>query len=280
MKTLTSLRRHLGWHIFVPLTLVVLAIFALVHIQRARRAAPWREIQLSGVLRVATDASYPPFEFTTESGEIVGLDIDLAAALAQRWNVKLKVFNIHFDGLYDALRADKCDLVISALPYDPLMTRDVCYSQPYFVSGQVLLTRSGVLSNAEPETLRGKRIAVEIGSEAHMLARQLERDYELGLQLAVCLTPEEGIEQLRQGQVDGLICDRIAAASYLSANHDLILLEPPLTHDPFVIATSIDSCALIEHVNEALSEWQTTGQLDAWIARWLRSAYKRATPAQ
>ena len=84
------------------------------------------------------DASFPPFEVVDGDGRFVGFDVDLATALAERWGVGVRFVDVHFDGLYDALQADKFDLIISALPYDRTMTRDVAYSVSYYDAGELL----------------------------------------------------------------------------------------------------------------------------------------------
>ena len=103
----------------------------------------FERILASGVLRVGMDASYPPFETENADGTCAGYDVDLARALAARWGVRAEFVNVHLDGLYDALRAGKCDVIISAIPYDRTMTRDVLYSTAYLNAGLVLVVREG-----------------------------------------------------------------------------------------------------------------------------------------
>src|SRR5690348_3842448 len=76
----------------------------------------WDRIQASGVLRVGTDATYPPFE-SIENGQYVGYDMDLARALAAGLGVRAEFVNLSLDGQYDALAQDKVDVLISALPF-------------------------------------------------------------------------------------------------------------------------------------------------------------------
>ena len=89
----------------------------------------WQRVQLSGVLRVGLDASYPPFEYIDgETGEIVGYDVDLARLIGKELGVEVELINAGFDGLYPALKMGRFDCVISGFPYDPLLTRDVGFS--------------------------------------------------------------------------------------------------------------------------------------------------------
>ena len=219
----------------------------------------WERIQRTGVLRVGMDASYPPFEWLDKSGRFRGVDVELARALAERWGVEVQFINIHFDGLYDALKTAKCDLIISALPYDRTMTKDVLYSQSYFNAGQVLLVRVDGPNIRTPEDLDGRVVGVELGAEAHQLARLLQREKDL--QILVRREPEDVLALLLQAKVAAIICDRVTACEYLQQHRELRLVEPPLTDAPYVIAVPLGSFVLLEQVNLALSEWRANGFL-------------------
>lgn len=233
-----------------------------------RRDETWARIQREGVLRVGMDASYPPFEVVDGEGRFRGYDVDLAGELARRWGVRAEFVNVHFDGLYDALKTGKFDLVISALPYDRTMTRDVLYSLSYFNGGQVLLARREDMRLQELSDLEGKRVSVELGAQAHQLVRQLSRDEGLRIDVVPQRDPEQVVGLLLGSQVDALVCDRLTAHGYLSRGHDLRLAGLPLTDEPYVIAARRESRVLLEQVNAALREWHENGLLEDLQRRW------------
>ena len=228
----------------------------------------WTRIQHDALLRVGTDASYPPFELVDEQGEYAGYDIDLAYYLADRWSVEVQFVNISFDGLYDALLAGKCDLIISALPYDRTKTRDVGYSQTYFDAGQVLVASSEDTSIQGVEDLNGKRVAVELGAEGHQLARQLARDKGLNIEVEPLQETLEVFEALRAGEADALIVDKVTALQYQGSGYPIRLVGEPLTSDPYVIAVPEEAPLTLEAVDEALTEWRTDGVLDDLTQHW------------
>jgi len=131
------------------------------------------EIKRRGVLRVGLDAGFPPFELLDEAGQVVGLDADIARAVAADLGVDVEFANIGFDGLTDALKVGRVDAVISGLAIDPLLTRDVAYSSPYFNAGQVLITTRAEVQSLDD--LAGQTVAVEWGSMADMEARRLRK---------------------------------------------------------------------------------------------------------
>ena len=254
---------------------VVLCLLVLGWLVR-RAVAPafgvdetWARVKREGTLRVGMDASYPPFENIDDGGGFTGLDVDLAFALADRWSATPRFVNVHFDGLYDALRAEKFDLIISALPYDRTLTRDVLYSRSYFNAGQVLLVQIVDESVGGVDDLEGKRIAVELGAEGHQLARQLARDRGWALEILPVRESEQAVRLVTLGEADALICDRVAAYGYLGRHPELRIAGDPLTDEPYVIATRLSAVTLMGEINAALEAWGVDGTLDMIKSRWL-----------
>jgi ABC-type amino acid transport substrate-binding protein len=230
----------------------------------------WARIGREGVLRVGMDASYPPFELADDAGRFSGYDVDLAGELARRWGVTPVFVNIHFDGLYDALRTEKVDLIVSALPYDRTLTRDVLYSSSYFNAGQVLVA-SAESDIAAAADLAGRRVVVELGAEAHQLARRLVRDDGLEIEILPCREAEELPALLAVGGADAAICDRVTAEGFLAADETLRIVGVPLSDEPYVIAARYGDRRLMAEVEATLAAWRVDGQLAAWEARWFRA---------
>ena len=228
----------------------------------------WNRIQREGIMRVGLDASWPPFEYVDEDGQIVGFDVDLARELGRHLGIEVAFVNIGFDGLYDALKSGKCDAIISALPYDPMMTKDVAYSPSYFNAGQVLVVRSDEREIEGEGDLGGKRVGVEWGSTADMEARRLAKRSE-GMELALYRTPEEALRALKDGEVKAAIADAVSASSFIKAEGGVKIVGEPLTDEPYVVAVRPQSYMLLQAINEALVEIKEGGTLARLRERWL-----------
>ena len=261
--------RGLAWAALALGLLILMALALRMVSGVLRRDEVWARIQRDKVLRVGMDASFPPFETVDAEGRFSGLDVDLATELGRRWGVEVRFVNVSFDGLYDALKMDKFDLIISALPYDRTQTRDLLYSPSYFNAGQVLLARGDDLRLRSFDDLEGKTVAVELGSEAHQLVRRLARDKGMHLEILAEREPEQTVALLRQGKADALVCDRVTAYAYMRNADDLRLVGPPLTDEPYVIAARADAPILMEQVTRALEEWRANGLLDELLRKWL-----------
>jgi ABC-type amino acid transport substrate-binding protein len=224
-------------------------------------------VQSGRALRVGLDASFPPFESLDGTGAVVGFDADLARAIAARLGVEAAFVNVGFDGLYDALLADRIDVVISGLPYDARRTQDVIYSPPYFNAGQVLVARAGDTALSESRSLAGRTVAVEWGSQADMEARRLKQTVD-GMAILSRPTAQDALQALAAGQAGAAIADGVSARQFMRANDGQVRMVETLTDEPYVIASRARSRRLAEAVNQALLDLRQSGELDKLLARW------------
>jgi len=223
------------------------------------------EIKRRGTLRVGLDASFPPFESFNAAGQIVGLDVDLAQAVAADLGVTLEPVNIGFDGLYDALLARRADLVISGLPYDARWTKDVAYTRNYFNAGQVLLIPAGSAAIKTRADLPGHTLAIEWGSQADMEARRLTKELP-NLTLVRRPTAAEAVTALLNGQADAAIVDGVTA---VAAEPRGAKIAAHLTDEWYAAAVHIQSRDLLEAVNRTFARLEDSGELAKLQARWL-----------
>ncbi|MCB9076137.1 MAG: amino acid ABC transporter substrate-binding protein [Anaerolineaceae bacterium] len=225
------------------------------------------EIRQRGTLRVGLDASFPPFETIDEQGQIIGLDVDIARAVAADLGVELELVNIGFDGLYDALLARRADLVISGLPYDPRWTQDVAYTRNYFNAGQVLVAPADETMIDGPDDIAGRTVAVEWGSQADMEGRRLEKEIA-DVTLQRYPSAAEALDAVLNRQVDVAIVDGVSAVAAASRG-----LRPVtyLTDEWYAAAVHIDSRELWDAVNQTLTRLDESGEMAKMQAKWLEN---------
>ena len=222
-------------------------------------------VQATGELRVGLDASFPPFESLDANGNIVGFDPDLARAIAGKLGAEPVFVNIGFDGLYDALLADRVDVIISGLPYDPRWTEDVAYTRNYFNAGQILVTLASESKINAVEDVAGHTVAVEWGSQADMEARRLEQTLA-SVTLLRRSTADEAIEALYSGEADAAVVDAVSGTSAFPRGLKIVAY---LTDEWYAAAVHIESRELLEAVNQSLVRLEESGEMAKMQARWL-----------
>lgn len=245
----------MNYKFWVAVALLILAgVVARTVILNIQGQSGLADIQRRGILRVGLDASFPPFEMLDEQGQVIGFDAEIARQIGRDLGVTVEFRNIGFDGLYDAVRSDQVDLIISGLPIDPYLTEDVAYSVPYFNAGQVLVTTQAEIQSLED--LAGQTVAVEWGSMADMEARQLQKTLP-DLVISPQPDPQTAL------QFESAIVDSITGLT--APNHRLVTY---LTNDWYAAAVALDNRALLDEVNETLTHLIESGQLQEMQAHW------------
>jgi ABC-type amino acid transport substrate-binding protein len=241
----------------------------------ARTDPTWEHVQRQGVVRVCMDAAYAPFEVQDSTGRFAGYDVDLAEELAARWGVGAEFVNVHFDGLYDALLAGKCDVLLSALPYDENMTEDVLFSPSYFNAGLLLAVPEGEARIRSVNGLAGKRVSVEIGASAHLEARRLQEQARIPLEIVPLPTAREAIQAVLDGEVVAAIADSVSVYEFAADRGGIRYLERFLTDDQYVIAMRPDSGYLWKRIADELARMHQDGFLDQLQEAWFSQTLPR-----
>jgi len=229
----------------------------------------WLQIQEAHLLRVCTDPSWPPFEFIDRgTGQVMGFDIELAHLLAPRLapGIQAQIVTVGFDSLYDALLAGRCDIVLSALPYEPMRTQDVVYSVAYFNAGLVLVTHEQTTSITKLTDLEGQVVGVEWGFVPQGDSQR--KLFFQGLGMRRYDTAEETLKALQSGEIDVAIVDRVAALAFLRDCEDLEIAGEPITDVNYVVPVRPDSFRLLNEINRVLLEMREDGTLEDLQASW------------
>jgi polar amino acid transport system substrate-binding protein len=241
-------------------------IFTHYRPARPQPLPPPVELFPAGELRVGIDASFPPFGvFNGEDFD--GLDADIARELGRRLGLPVRFVNLGYDGLYDALRVDQVDVVISALLVDPLRLGDVHYSVPYFNAGLVLVSAEGSPFDSMA-TLPGHAVAVQFGSlgdaEARRWLRRVQpfevRPYELS---------EYALDAVRLGMADAALVDAITARLYLRQHPQWRAQTTYILDNYFAAATRRDQGRKWLAINDTLGMMIEEGVIARLVAKWL-----------
>ena len=218
----------------------------------------WEKIQHEKQLVVAIDPSYPPFAGYGDPVP-VGIDADLAQAIADEWGVEVHFSWQGYDGLYDSLLLRHVDLIISAIRPDPLRSDMIYYTQPYLDAGQVFV---GVVNVPQTfmELAQDDVVAVEVASDGAIAAQQYHLEHVIETQSSA-----EAIQLMLDGNADYALVDRISVGEF--ANQ--VVISEPLVSDLYAIAIRRENWRLARNVEETLIKLKNNGTLDKIIATWI-----------
>jgi len=252
---------------------VVLASAALLPASAAAQDSPVLDrIVESSTLRVGMSGNQPPFNMKARDGHLIGLEVDLANALAAAMKANLEIVEKPFGDLIPALEKGEVDLVLSGMTITADRSRSVSFVGPYVVSGKSILTKSSTLaavdSAGELNESDIRLVALRNSTSEDFVRRNLPQ-----AQLTTVGTYDEAIEMIRAGTTGALVADMpICLITLLRyPNEGFATLSQPLTLEPIGIAVPANDPQLLNLVRNYVTALEGLGVLDALRVQWLEN---------
>lgn len=247
--------------------------------QDAQQGAVMQKIKQSGKLVVGTASGYPPYEFIDASkGDktVIGIDMELAKAVADKLGVKLEIQDMNFQSLLSSLTAGKVDLAISGINPTDERRKTMDFSDVYLPTEQMILIRKADADKYKSlEDFYGKNIAVQKSTTQEILANAEIKDAKI---VGLAHVPEAVLE-LKHGKADGVVVEGICGKQYLVYNDDLMFAEG--VH--FKNGTKDSAAALqkgnedlLKVVNEAIKENTENGNFKKWEEEYIQKSVANA----
>jgi His/Glu/Gln/Arg/opine family amino acid ABC transporter permease subunit len=221
----------------------------------------------SGVLRVGTEGTYSPFSYhDPSSGQLVGYDVDVARAVADKLGVGVEFVETPWDSIFAALEANRFDLVANQVTITPARQSKYDMSAPYSVGEGVIVTRADDNSITSLADLAGRTAAQSMTSNWAQVARAA------GAKVEAVEGFTQAIKLLNQGRVDAVVNDSIAVYAYLAQTGDTSVKISAQTGEKSEqgFAARKNSGSLGD-VNRALAELRADGTLAAISQRYLKA---------
>lgn len=219
-----------------------------------------------GVIRIATDTSYPPYSQDI-GGELIGIDIAIGKALGQEIGLPVQFVPLGIDALYDALKNDRVDLIISALQPEDIMRSEVRYTNPYINDGLMMVSPADAPINDWSEVANGA-IAYEFGAYSDEVIRAWSRRVRSFDKMPYEL-PEYALDALRLGIADVALVDMTTLGLYKADYPDWDVHILPVTFKPYVIAVRMDREKSFIATNDALDRLLDNGDIARIIDEWM-----------
>ena len=219
-------------------------------------------------LRVVTDATFPPMEFSKD-GKRTGFDIELMEALGAAMGKKIEWIDIDFKGLIPALVSKRADLAMSAIYITDERRKVVDFSDPYFAGGLVVLTtRAGPIKTLKD--LDGKKVTVQVGTKS---VGYLKDNYPKVERVEVEKN-QEMFNLVDIGRADAAVTGKPAAYQYVRTRGGLKVLPEQITTEEYGMAIRKDTPELTKAVNGAIEKLKADGTYDQIVKKWFSTAAK------
>jgi polar amino acid transport system substrate-binding protein len=246
----------------IIVTVMVLSVFAAcTKDDNANTGTSKLKTIKPGVLTVGSDTTWPPMEYI-EGDKIVGFDVDLTQAIADKIGLKLDYQSAAWDGLFPALISHKYDMAISSITITDERKKEMDFSNPYYKTDQAATTKEDAGIDAV-EKMDGKTAGVQIGTTGELVSKDIKgcttKTYDDILM---------AFEDLKAGRIDAVICDSYVGYSYSMKNKGFKVGFVMTTNEKLGIAFAKDTPELLEAVNGALKTLMDDGTYDSIYEKW------------
>ena len=225
--------------------------------------------QESETLRVGMSGGYFPFTFVRQD-ELQGFEVDVMNAIAEETGLDIEFETMSFSGLVGALEAGRIDTIANQITITPDREAKFLFTQPYVIDGAQVVTREGNDEIESVEDLRGKTVAVNLGSNFEQLLRDLPYADEIDIR-----TYDSNIEQdTALGRVDAFVMDRVSSAQVIAESPlPLELAGPPFSEirNALPFRDDEEGRALRDQVDSALTALKEDGTLVEISRKWFDS---------
>ncbi len=235
-----------------------------------------------GVLVMATNAAFPPYEYV-EGGEFVGIDVEIATAIAEKLGMTLEIKDVEFGSIIGGVQTGKFDMGVAGMTVTDERLESVNFSTSYATGIQSVIVLedseytsfedfyTGFDADGNPAGVKeGIKIGVQQDTTGDIYSSSEAVEWGFGEDNVIRYkTGADAVQALITGKVTAVIIDNEPAKSYVAANEGLKILEGEYTVEDYAICVAKENTELLNAINNALAELEADGTIDAIIAEYI-----------
>ena len=231
-----------------------------------------------GKLLMVTNAAFPPYEMTDDAGKIIGIDPEIAQAIADKLGLELVIDNIDFDAALISVQENRSDVMLAGLSYREDRDLVMDFTDSYATGYQVIIVKKGdttiagtnedlQLIDADGNVLEDVQIGVQRGTTGEIYCQDAHgADHVTSLD-----NGSLAVQALLNGQVDCVVIDKGPAQEYVKVNAGLEILEAEYVIEDYCAAVDEGNTALLKAVNDALNELIADGTVQRIIDKYVNA---------
>ncbi len=214
-------------------------------------------------LRMGTNAEFPPYEYY-DNNKIVGIDAEIAQAIADKLGMKLEIVDMQFNSIITSIQTGGVDIGVAGMTITNDRLESVNFSDSYATGVQVVIVKEGSTITSVDD-LEGKKIGVQQATTGDIYAsddygEENVTKYNKGA---------DAVQALIGGDVDAVIIDSEPAKSFVNANTGLKILETEYAVEEYAIAVAKSNTDLLNKINKAIEELTEDGTIDRIIEKYI-----------
>lgn len=226
------------------------------------------KIKEKGKLTVLTEAGFAPFEYIDTNNNIVGLDVEISQAIADKLGVELDMVSMDFDGLIAAVQSGKGDIVAAGLTANEERAKSVDFSVNYIDTGLYIIVKDGDDTiKSKDDIVAGVSCGVQTGTTSDLYVTD-----NTEAEASRYKTVADAVVALQSGKINAVICDKLPAEDAVANNSDLKLLDEPLTVEQYALAIAKGDSEFMDLINEVLKDMLDSGKIEELLNKHIEAA--------
>ncbi len=217
-----------------------------------------------GKLLMGSDTTYPPFESIGDDGKPEGFDVDIANELAKRLGLELEIISTAWDGIIPGLKADKYDIIMSAMTITDERLEEIDFSDPYIDSNQSIAVKKGNTEIKGEADLAGKVVGVQVDTTGQFTAEKIPGIKEIRKYDTIILA----FQELELGRIDAILNDYPVNAYMSKMRGQTEVVATIKTDEQYGIGIRKGNDQLKKAIDKALAEMKKDGSYDKIFEKW------------
>jgi len=218
-------------------------------------------------LTMGTNASFPPYEFY-ENEKIVGIDAEIAAAIAEKLGMELKIEDMEFKAIIPAVTTGKIDFGMAGMTVTEERLQSVNFSETYATGIQAIIVKEGSEIKSVDD-LYAEGATWKVGVQDATTGDIYCTDDFGEDRVSKFPVGADAVEALKTGKVDCVIIDNEPAKAYVAANDGLTILDSQYAVEDYAIAVALENTELLEKINGALKELIDDGTVKGIVEKYI-----------
>ena len=218
-----------------------------------------------GVLHMATNAAFPPYEMISDDGGFEGIDVEIATEIANKLGLELVVDDMEFGSVITSVQSGKSDIAMAGLTVTEERKQNVDFTESYATGIQVIIVPEDSDILTVDDLANDKMIGVQDGTTGYIYCSD---DYGED-HITSYTNGAMAIEALKGGKVDAVVIDNEPARAFVAANDGLKILDTEYIVENYAIGVSKDNPGLCEAVNNALTELIADGTVQMIVDKYI-----------
>ncbi len=224
----------------------------------------------AGKLHMSTNAAFPPYEMTTDAGGFEGIDVEVAAAIADKLGLELVVDNMSFDAALTAVQTGKSDIAMAGITVRPDRAEVMDFSESYATGIQVVIVQEGSPIETVDDLANAEMIGCQEATTGYIYCSDTPENGGYGEEHVTAYeTGAVAVMALVNGQVDAVVIDNEPAKAFVAQNPGLKILETEFAVEDYAIAVGKGNTGLLDAINTAMAELKAEGVFQDIVDKYI-----------